>query len=154
MVSRSALILVMITINYYFAHHLSIIIWQSEKLEHVAARYLHLSRQINPFEHLIEPNVMSVNARWSIAPKLRYVKYLPFSYHFAVLNVYLCTFEFLEMNLCYFGGNACRAVQFSLPGYNTVESAPNSCHITNLLSPFILLCTEVSAALFSGTIDI
>ena len=41
-------------------------------------------RLIDPFEHLIEQNVMFVNAHWSIALKSRYVKYLSFSNHFAV----------------------------------------------------------------------
>jgi hypothetical protein len=74
-----------IIINYHSAYHLSIIIWQSEKLEHVSARYLHLLRQTNPFEHLIEQNAMSVNAHWSTALKLRYAKDWSISYHFAVV---------------------------------------------------------------------
>lgn len=78
----------------------------------------------------------------------------------AAIFIPLCSVEcivvyiwILDLNLCYFGGNACRTVHFSLPGYSSVESAPSSCRITNLLSLFIPLCTEVSAALFSGTID-
>ena len=77
----------MTVINYYSVfYRLSIIIWRPETLEHVAVRYLHLLRLIDPFEHLIEQNVMFVNAHWSIVLKSRYVKYLSFSNHFAVLE--------------------------------------------------------------------
>ena len=37
-----------------------------------------MSRLINPFEHLIEQNVMSVSALWSTARKLRYTEHLYF----------------------------------------------------------------------------